>query len=475
MKVCGQTLILVDTDIRVSEINRQIIKATLEYMFMNSPDNRAYCLQTYGYKPDFEENYTMDTDELYRQCEVISFSERDSSLTDTLCEVISSWRECDFSCRDIVVFTDGLEEESFYYGREELFYLLNNTDYPVYVVDLVQDNNAHVRKELSAIATTSGGKLFFTEFEGDDASVEVQIAEKIFGRMKEYEAANWSVYEENALSESMTDADETEGAETERTEADYEIGESAEYVKKDLTDYYRQVSDAPVETDTMENNRDYSETVILTDEGSNKLQGGKLLVSALAVCFCFIALGLFVGKVSAGKHRKNADNDRKIRTDIEENVKKKRYFEADIDEPGIEEEFRLGEKNTNQHMESDYITRILDDDYPHDNATRILTGSGRGTSGIKLIDIKNEKEVVTVLTDCPQIIGRKKELCDIVFEDDSISKKHCEVGFYDGEYYCKDLESSNGTFINDVRIYSEYIVTGDCLKIGMKEFVVQCL
>jgi len=468
MKVCGQTLILVDTDGSVNDVNQKIVKATLEYMFMNSPDNRAYCLETYGHRPDYEEVYTMDMNELYRQCESISFSEKDSNLTDVICEVISGWRESDFSCRDILVFTDGLEGEALNYDREELFYLLNNTDYPVYVVELVQDNNAHVRKDLSALATTSGGKLFFTEFEGDDASVEVQIAEKIFSRMREYEAANWAVYETDYYTEESFEDNTGQNG-------DFNAGlsENNEYVQKDMPEYYGEYTDESVEVNALENTKDDNmedDSVIITSKDSDVQMEGTLVVGALIVCFALVILGLLIGIMSAKKHRKNAGDDRKIRDEIEKNIRQKSYFESD--EGNDEKISKYKTCNTLDAKDSN-ITRILESEEKDDNETRIL--SQESGYGIKLIDMNSNNKVIFITTDYPHVIGRKREYCDIVFEDDSLSKRHCELGLCEGGYYCKDLESSNGTYINGIRIVSEYIVTGDILKIGMKEYVVQCL
>lgn len=51
-----------------------------------------------------------------------------------------------------------------------------------------------------------------------------------------------------------------------------------------------------------------------------------------------------------------------------------------------------------------------------------------------------------------KIIGRGSEKVDIRVPDNAISRQHAEFSFRDGQWAVRDLDSSNGTFINEVRI-----------------------
>jgi diguanylate cyclase (GGDEF)-like protein len=67
------------------------------------------------------------------------------------------------------------------------------------------------------------------------------------------------------------------------------------------------------------------------------------------------------------------------------------------------------------------------------------------------------------------VIGRQPE-CDICIADDSISRAHAEIS-KDHEKECTvtDLDSTNGTYLNDRRIQPKELVTlkdGDLLKVG---------
>ncbi len=63
------------------------------------------------------------------------------------------------------------------------------------------------------------------------------------------------------------------------------------------------------------------------------------------------------------------------------------------------------------------------------------------------------------------IIGRKKT-CEIVLDDGRSSREHTLITKEGGSHYVKDLNSSNGTYLNDVRIDKSPLVFGDRVRIG---------
>ncbi|NUM35470.1 MAG: FHA domain-containing protein [Candidatus Brocadiae bacterium] len=67
-------------------------------------------------------------------------------------------------------------------------------------------------------------------------------------------------------------------------------------------------------------------------------------------------------------------------------------------------------------------------------------------------------------------IGRFQD-CDIVIHDNLASKRHCEIGKENTEYYVKDLNSFNGTYVNEKRITSASLKWGDRIKIGKTTFI----
>jgi len=69
------------------------------------------------------------------------------------------------------------------------------------------------------------------------------------------------------------------------------------------------------------------------------------------------------------------------------------------------------------------------------------------------------------------VVGRR-ESCDIVLRFPNVSGTHCELSITDGRWTVKDLNSSNGTKVNGMRISEGQLVPGDRVSIGRHEYEV---
>jgi serine phosphatase RsbU (regulator of sigma subunit)/pSer/pThr/pTyr-binding forkhead associated (FHA) protein len=57
-----------------------------------------------------------------------------------------------------------------------------------------------------------------------------------------------------------------------------------------------------------------------------------------------------------------------------------------------------------------------------------------------------------VLKRQPCVIGRHPD-CEIQIDDGSVSRRHAQISYADGNYYVEDLQSRNGTFLNDQQVF----------------------
>ena len=414
MHVCGQTLVLVDNDATVSEVNQKLVKTTLKYLFYHMPEDRTFCLRTYEHDISSDEEFLSDANDLVCLADKLEFEPKDSNITDTVAEVITRWKSSDFACRDILIFTDGLEGAATDHEEEELYYLIENSEYPVYVVMLDQENNAEAKKGLSAMAVTSGGKFFETEFEGSDAEVDKQLTEKIFAAMDEYAQVHWAKYEE-------TEEAEEAAGEVENGEAGSDVLE--EDVPNDL--YELPGSEEGVIYE-------YDKTPGFFESP------GAFILSAL-----LIVIGLTVGILGGFLLMKKNRKSRVVPEPVDEDD----YFE-DYDLKGID-------------------TVYLGDADDSGSPTRLLTEAGRL---ITLTDSVNGN-VFRIMLKGSMTVGRGE--CDVVITgDDALSKRHCEIYEKDGMVCVRDLASSNGTRVNNVKITEKALSDNDELTIGARSYKV---
>jgi len=67
------------------------------------------------------------------------------------------------------------------------------------------------------------------------------------------------------------------------------------------------------------------------------------------------------------------------------------------------------------------------------------------------------------------IIGRNKE-CDIEIDDPEISRRHLRLFTENGRWFVEDLQSTNGTYVNKLRVDRYRVNPGDKIKAGQTYF-----
>ncbi len=86
--------------------------------------------------------------------------------------------------------------------------------------------------------------------------------------------------------------------------------------------------------------------------------------------------------------------------------------------------------------------------------------------------IEKDQAYSFFISEHPIYIGRSPK-CDLTLTDEKISNMHCEMGVtFQGQLYVKDLNSSNGTFINHQKVDLMLMYPGDVLKIGGIDFSI---
>lgn len=69
----------------------------------------------------------------------------------------------------------------------------------------------------------------------------------------------------------------------------------------------------------------------------------------------------------------------------------------------------------------------------------------------------------------PVVLGRR-EYCDIVLPDGSVSRRHARLEPQKGRWVLTDLNSTNGTFVNGERVQTRLLSPGDSIRLGSNLF-----
>ncbi len=65
--------------------------------------------------------------------------------------------------------------------------------------------------------------------------------------------------------------------------------------------------------------------------------------------------------------------------------------------------------------------------------------------------------------------------CDIVVTDPYLSAKHCTIRYENGNFMIIDLDSRNGTVVNQKRISKEDLIDNDTVRLGKTDFKFKSL
>ncbi len=76
-----------------------------------------------------------------------------------------------------------------------------------------------------------------------------------------------------------------------------------------------------------------------------------------------------------------------------------------------------------------------------------------------------EKDGIFELGEKAVVVGRSPE-CDIQLEVQNVSRKHARVLLHNEEYLIEDLDSTNGVFVNGIRVVRCVLRNNDQIEIG---------
>lgn len=70
-------------------------------------------------------------------------------------------------------------------------------------------------------------------------------------------------------------------------------------------------------------------------------------------------------------------------------------------------------------------------------------------------------------------IGRDPK-CDLNVQDETVSSLHARVAYHHNQWWIEDMQSTNGTFLNDERVFTPIvIISGDELRLGNARLMIE--
>ena len=447
-----KTLIIIDNTSELTTLNREIIKETIKCFIRDNDREDKVAIAVTGEKAEYLTDYEDSLNTQLKAVDNIEFKDVNASGADVLMEVILSWKESDVAYRDILYVSCTDVSLGSDYSKEELFFEINDKQYPIYSLACAQNENTAFIKGIGSLSRISGGTSVSTEDAKSDAEVEKQLSEMLHKAIdakrkyeqEELEKENEEMEpgsEENLKSD---DYESNENNENDENDGATEISETAEY-EVDEEVYFDEANEQPGE-----------ETAVIYDMSEEVNNTGD--VNMIVLPIVVIAIVIIVFYLSIYLNRKKKRDEENSLNEIKGKIKSEKKREP------FESAFETETVCLNQN----------DADDDTDTGTRLLFQTKEGID-ITLEDRANPTKYFRACVRDAICIGRSDKLCDIpITYDDSVSSRHCEIYQRDSVLYCRDLGSSNGTMINQQKVYQEVkIESGDILRIGRLSFFVQ--
>lgn len=423
MQKPAKTLFMIDNSLSITEQNRVKITAFLKNYLDDKDKNELVAIYTFSDTVTSLIDFTSDKEQLEAAVDSMEYQNQDTYLTDVLYDVLAQNSMGEEDCyRKIIIISDGVDSKTIGYTKEELFSLVEEKGYPIYTIGCIYKENNEQLENMFALSRQSAAKEFMLdEVEDTDDMSDVIIADSQavhFTIMPE--AADMDGSTKNIL---ITIQTETGNQKVEVTAKMPLVAQSIEKVKETpiIAEQVAPLEATEAVPKTIEIEKHF-EIPISWIVGSI----GILLIVVTAI----VGLILLRGKKRLESSRQSVYEDSKQMVDKTEGISSKT-------------EIITGGGN---------------------GETQIIWGDNIGQCKLYLTDIKVPDKKFEYAVKESIVVGRKRGEADIVIDyDSSVSGTHCEISERNGKYYLRDLQSSNGTYLNGNKITGKVEIRSGCI------------
>lgn len=464
-----KTLILIDNSKELTTLNQEIIKETVKYYISNCTNDDKVAIAVTGETAEYLTEYDDSLSTQLKTIESLEFSDINAPGGDVLMEVLFDWEKGDFAYRDIIYISGRSVNNMRSYTEEELLFEINNRQYPVYCVACVQEGNEASVKSMNMLSRLSGGVAISTDDAKEDAEVERQLCEKLKSAIDEKRALEEAGYDE------LSSVETHNGDMNNNDVSNEDTLNKENSIEGTNANKGSELSDGSVPANGNDSNMD--EELTVSSEGTaspgviyeNGYQDKKNQLPDF-VFYTLVVAGIIVVAVLIKKIISN-------RIDQKKDAEFKRKLPKNtLDKTSDDYEPFAAARDIENSKREELNTVKLGGISPEDNdtGTRLLYRARDGIE-ITLEDRADPTKFFRACVNDSVIIGRNEKLCDIAITyDDSISSTHCELYARDSVLYIRDLDSSNGTVVNQHKVYQEIALeSGDILRIGRLTFFIQ--
>jgi hypothetical protein len=417
-----QTLIMIDNSISIPTKDRSRISDMILNLISDRLANEQIAIATFSEDVSMLTEYTNDYSVLKKALESVTYQDQETYLTDVLYDLISGEyvESTDDIFRRIIVVSDGVDNKSIGYTKDELNTLLKEYPIPIYTIGCSTGKNNTELENMFAISRSTSANYYLL----DDVDDTLEITDDL---RQDRDVVKLTITPPQDLMDGS------------KKTVKISSNGSAVSVNIEMPQQYK--AETPKETEVVEVKVEEPETkeeVVVEPESNTN----NTLIIVIAVIMVIVIVAVVLIVVIIMKKKKKVD------------------FEQ-ADEATLI-------KFANSGSESYGATELVDSIRDSNDSNTVAVLDQISTYQLVLTDVNSPSRSFHVPLNNLVTIGRRADMCNIVLDyDKSVSGRHCEISARGGKFYVKDLQSKNGTFINNSKVLSETeIFSGNMLRIG---------
>lgn len=438
-----QTTVMIDNSVSIPEADRGKIAEFLQNLIADRMEREEIRIASFSEDINMLTDYTADYGILKTAVDGIAYQDQETYLTDVLYDLLSAQyvHSTQDIYRRIIVVSDGVDNKSLGYTKDELYALLKNNPVPIYTIGCINGKNNEELENMFALSRMTYADYFLLEETEDLLSITQTLkADREVCRLTIIPPAD--MMDGSRKNVKITFPDSTvlsmEVAMPQQVYAEQEMPEE----------------EAPKETPAAEQIPEVEEQTEPEERMQQEESASVQALGPMVVLSILVVIGIAVAAAVAAVF---------VRSGSKKNRKKK-------GQPGNENmgSLTIGRQDPADVSEKTELVGSLPD---QDGDSTMMIWDQSRVFEIILTDTASPARSFQAPLERPVVVGRKKGICDIALDyEKSVSGRHCEISVKDGRFYVKDLQSSNGTCLNGNKIWAETeIISGDILKLGRLE------
>lgn len=434
------TLILWDNSLSVREKYRPMIKEIMTNLAANRMPQEQITIATFSDQITYVAEKSGDFAQLKQVIDSVQYADQETYLTDVLYELLTDWNQkAEPGYKRIVIVSDGVDNKSLGYTKEELYELLEEHPYPIYTIGCTYENtdNSEALKNMFALSRMTHADSWTIDEIQDTMEVANSVA-------KGNQVMRIAVTPPNAICDGTA-----KGVKLTVTAADGTAQEFSTVVNMP----FGAVETEP-ETKETETALPVPETVPSTQEQPEESQKQPIMDIRILVLLAVVVAVLAVVFVIVI---------------IKITGKKKDSFESAPPEAHHEDAV---DNNSGEREATEFVGEP-----EGDGQTAVFWANSAPTQRLILTDLTHPGRSFDIpISSGIVVVGRgSQDGCQVLIDyDKSVSHRHCQIHVENGQMKIQDLGSKNKTYVDDREVIQETVLnSGSIIKLGKVKLKVE--